>query len=484
MKEFGDTAEVRSPGLDRGVLALAEIAARAKEAAKAQAAAFDWDPFARSHTVDCAAIRPAEPERRAPLNVILADPHKSLFDGIRDPRLAISELAGARTDAPDVLVLNASSAKRMAQNAAAVPDQLWRHLARTGGVLVFDASGEGAPHDPVRTKALHDFLRDKGLDPALAAYVTQARDYPADYGVCCDALGVGDRRMSVWLYDRFIQMTVAPFHNAGEAHFNHRLGRYAGAERARSRRYICFNNVMRPHRAVFLLGLLQQGLFDKGFVSMGLLGEDGQRLESGEALISSMRSWSYQGAPDPGLLVLLDESLPFVDELLQRGADYIALDTSKSEANLARIEASEIKECADSWFTVVSETDFSDRLHRITEKPFKPLLNFHPFVLLGNVGSLRLIRAYGFQTYPGFFDERYDEEPDARTRLEMIHHEVDRLCRMDEAELARLDEAAAATAVFNAWWGLVELPRLFRSRIDTALVDSLLSLGRSSPPGG
>jgi hypothetical protein len=422
-------------------------------------------------------MQEAGPEPRAPLNVVLADPRNSLFQDIHDPRLSISTLAEAGPDAPDVLVLNANSLKRLRQSVAAVPDTIWRHVRASQARLVLDASGEGFLHDPVRTVAVHEVLRAMDVDPGRAAFVTQDRAYGADYGDWCDAQGLGDRRMAVWIYDRFIQMAFAPFHETGEAQFEQRLARSARAGRARSRRYVCFNNLMRPVRIAFLLRLLEQGLWDKGFVSMGPIGRAGQGRISKEAFLSSMGSWDREGAPSEKILALLDELYPFLDELLAREPGPIGVDTSKSENQQweARIRASEIQECADSWFTIATETDFYDRLHRITEKPFKPLVNFHPLIVLGSVGSLRLIRAYGFDTFPGVFDERYDEEPDPRARFDMVFDEAARLCRMDETEIGSLDEAAAPVLVFNAWWGLVELPKLFRSRIGAALVDRLMS---------
>jgi hypothetical protein len=35
--------------------------------------------------------------------------------------------------------------------------------------------------------------------------------------------------------------------------------------------------------------------------------------------------------------------------------------------------------------------------------------------------------------------------------------------------------------VFNAWWGLVELPKLFRSHIDAGLVDQFVALCSPDP---
>ena len=103
---------------------------------------------------------------------------------------------------------------------------------------------------------------------------------------------------------------------------------------------------------------------------------------------------------------------------------------------------------------------------------------FHPFIVLGAVGSLQLIREYGFRTFPASFDESYDVETDLRARFEMVYQQVARLCAVDEAELARRMEEASEAVVFNAWWGLTQLPRLFRERIDAPLVDWLIGFVR------
>ncbi len=390
-----------------------------------------------------------------------------------DPRLRVAQLDDANSVAPDVIVLDGINGVRAEASARAVPNEAWDRIARGDAKLVLDASGEGQAHSPARTDGLHDFLRSRGVDLVHVAYVNQDRGYAAQYGAYCDALGLGRQRMAVWVHDRYIQTTFAPFRGAGEAHFEARLKRYASARRARPRRFICLNNMMRPARTLFLLRLLQQGLWDQGFISMGRIGDHDESASAKLEFISLLRS-------SRGFGVLAEELLPFLDELMARGPAYIGVDTSASENDQRRatIQATAFKECSESWFTVVTETQFDERLRRITEKPFKPLLNFHPFIVLGSVSSLQLIRAYGFDTYPGVFDEHYDDVPDRRTRFDMVFDQVSRLCRMDDADIALLDELASETAVFNAWWGLVELPNLFRSHIDASLIDRLISLWR------
>ena len=140
------------------------------------------------------------------------------------------------------------------------------------------------------------------------------------------------------------------------------------------------------------------------------------------------------------------------------------------------VQAMEIEEYGDSWFSVVTETEMSDRLHRITEKPLKPLLGFHPFLVLGNPGALQLLRGYGFETFSRVFDERYDTEPNPRRRFDMVYAELRRLCALDEPQIARASAELSEILSFNACWGLTELPRRFRQTLLAGLVDQLVSL--------
>lgn len=61
----------------------------------------------------------------------------------------------------------------------------------------------------------------------------------------------------------------------------------------------------------------------------------------------------------------------------------------------------------------------------ITEKTFKPIQFGHPFMILGVPGTLRLLKQYGFETFPGLFDETYDNEPDLEKRMQMLVRQVD-----------------------------------------------------------
>jgi hypothetical protein len=76
-------------------------------------------------------------------------------------------------------------------------------------------------------------------------------------------------------------------------------------------------------------------------------------------------------------------------------------------------------------FSVVVETDMdmSDNIF-LTEKTMKPLALKHPFIILGNTGSLALLKSAGFETFENIFDESYDSVPNYLDRIDNVYNQV------------------------------------------------------------
>ena len=89
----------------------------------------------------------------------------------------------------------------------------------------------------------------------------------------------------------------------------------------------------------------------------------------------------------------------------------------------------------DSWLTVVSEASFGDLENTcfISEKTFKPIFCYHPFIIFGNRGSLKRLREMGYKTFSPFINEEYDELP-TWERMDAITKELIRLSSMDDTE--------------------------------------------------
>jgi hypothetical protein len=85
--------------------------------------------------------------------------------------------------------------------------------------------------------------------------------------------------------------------------------------------------------------------------------------------------------------------------------------------------------CFESFFYIESEAI------SLTEKIFKPIINFQPFIYVATKGSLQVLRDLGFKTFEPFIDESYDQELNNDKRLFMAYEQIKRLCLMSKQEI-------------------------------------------------
>ena len=88
-----------------------------------------------------------------------------------------------------------------------------------------------------------------------------------------------------------------------------------------------------------------------------------------------------------------------------------------------------------SYFYIASETYMNGSFKFFTEKIFKPLANFQPFLFLSFPGALKELKRLGFKTFSPFIDESYDDELDEIKRFNLIYNEIARLCSMSKEDL-------------------------------------------------
>jgi hypothetical protein len=93
------------------------------------------------------------------------------------------------------------------------------------------------------------------------------------------------------------------------------------------------------------------------------------------------------------------------------------------------------KQHSDSYFEICFETFIHTECKSLTEKVFKPIINFQPFIFVAFPGALRLLRELGFKTFDGYIDESYDIETNNAIRMKLITKEIDRLCKMSKDEI-------------------------------------------------
>jgi len=403
------------------------------------------------------------------VTVLVGREGRHLFETVRDPRIAVVS-PGEGVQAPDLVVLPCGQDRRFEQlSTMTLPEPLRASVASGATGVVLDASPEAIPPKPDINHSLHDVIRKLGLAPRHCVYVTANWYFEGDYLAYCKGAGILDP-VRVLHHDFWVWDSVARLADEGERIYAERLSAFRARPNVRRRRFLSLNRTPRPFKIVLLLKLMNDGLWDSGFISFGGFGQDGKSGKprpTGEQLAAAL----------PAFADLATDLAPRIEELDRYGSVLLGLDHHglKRLNQKHATEAQDLPEYDESWFSAVTETEMLARPNRITEKVLKPLVNFHPMIVFGNPGSLLRVQDYAFVTFDDIIDESYDQEPDPRRRFDMAYAELVRLCRLDDQALRDLEERTTDRLIFNARWGLTRFPDVYRAQRDTALVNQILA---------
>ena len=111
----------------------------------------------------------------------------------------------------------------------------------------------------------------------------------------------------------------------------------------------------------------------------------------------------------------------------------------------------------ESFISIVPEVEFNfsaqshEKLQviKFSEKVYKPLYNFHPFILQSTFHCLKYLRKLGFKTFHPFIDETYDTIYDPKERMGYILNEIGRLNNMTHQQLVELTEQLKSVLIHN-----------------------------------
>lgn len=119
----------------------------------------------------------------------------------------------------------------------------------------------------------------------------------------------------------------------------------------------------------------------------------------------------------------------------------------------------------NSYFYICTESYVHGEHKSLTEKIFKPIVNYQPFLFVAYPGALKMLQDLGFKTFEGFIDESYDTEPDLNKRINMVYCEIKKLCKMSKQEL------------HNWYWSMEEILEHNRNHFLNIWKDESISLG-------
>jgi hypothetical protein len=186
----------------------------------------------------------------------------------------------------------------------------------------------------------------------------------------------------------------------------------------RSHYYLFKNRNAREHRKAFLFMLAQNNLLSFGDWSFM------QTIEytDGEVrYLTAKYDFPYEHHTVRDLCNQLPKNL-----ISERNLEYGQVSAWSYQYKTAHL---------DSYFDICTESFVNGEHRSLTEKVFKPIASFQPFLFISFAGALDLLKQLGFKTFAPYINEDYDQEPDTAKRMHMIHNEVSRLCKMDKNQI-------------------------------------------------
>lgn len=252
-------------------------------------------------------------------------------------------------------------------------------------MVLFDQCLEGY-HAPWLWQYFHDDCQAHGVDPSAIIYITGNSLTAEQYDKWATANNV-ERRLTTITNVHF---EADVYNNSIWDNVNVNVDTQLEYKQTHTiADFNCLQKRLRPHRIWFYIKLFEEGLLNNGLVRMNPFNVNNVWLED-------RRIPPEQAATANSILPLLVHG------------------TNNNEKDdgfyIRRIQADTF---LDSWVSLISEASFSDNDQQLflSEKIFKPIACHHPFIIVGNRGSLKELKKMGYRTFEGFIDESYDDLP-------------------------------------------------------------------------
>ncbi len=198
--------------------------------------------------------------------------------------------------------------------------------------------------------------------------------------------------------------------------------------RTPKKRFIYPNHRWRPHRPALVALLFSKGLLEHGYISLRKADDNKTWIDYCDQIC--------QQFPE---LNQYKSSLYDMPELYIDDVDF----------NVGYPKELDQSYYNDSYFSIVSETNFYNDSRFFSEKTYKNIDYEIPFILVSRPNSLSLLREKGYKTFSPYINEDYDLETDNNKRLRMIADEVERLCNLSEDELRSLIDRLSPICYYN-----------------------------------
>lgn len=169
--------------------------------------------------------------------------------------------------------------------------------------------------------------------------------------------------------------------------------------------FLCFNRNLRPHRLALVSEFSRQNLFENSIYTIA--GSTDYQINKN--VVHTAKTF------------LEIDNHYFLEKFSQEWSPKFLPYENASTVNTFKPDP---KPYEETFYSVVTETEIRNDVLMVSEKPFKSITFKHPFIFYGSPGLLTWFKDNGYETFPEFFNESYDQEPDPCKRMSMIIKEV------------------------------------------------------------
>ena len=197
-------------------------------------------------------------------------------------------------------------------------------------------------------------------------------------------------------------------------------------DRIREKKFTCLNGAFREHRLKIVSELFRSGLENDGYISY-IVNTGYNNEHSKESEIDNI---------DKDLLkYYMDKIFPKIPIATELEKDMELIEPYISTSYVHEMYT-------NSYFSIINETSYNwnstsiiDNNIYLTEKTYRPIFGMQPFIMVSNPGVLKHLRALGFETFPEFFDESYDEIKNPWGRIDTILTQIKEICNLSNEEI-------------------------------------------------
>lgn len=287
--------------------------------------------------------------------------------------------------------------------------EIFQFLNQNNIKILFHYPREGFNLDP-KFLILYNELKDVDLKNCQKFLIYSNLNVQSEYRAFKKEYGIDDPFIKIYSIDYFRQHYRNTLDNLNEDYLNRNLFHLN-----KKKDFVCYNGKIRLHRLFATYELKKRHLLDNALYSF--IGETvTSNFKNNEDYIKELNKFTYND-----------------NKLVEYIKNWKPIYLDKKPKNFTNSNFDKVNETIDehysqTFFSLISETTVSSLF--VTEKTYKPILNEHPFIIIGCLGILKYLRGLGFKTYPEFFDESYDDIINPKDRIIKIIDEIDEFCNL------------------------------------------------------